>query len=152
MVRAAIALGSNLGDREAALRGAAAELGRHLEGVRISDVIETQAEGVGDQPAYLNAAAVGGWAGAPRALLDLLLEIERHAGRERPRWGAPRTLDLDLILCGLAVIDEPGLVLPHPRFRERRFVLAPLSQIAPDLVDPVSGRTVAELYRALDGA
>jgi len=151
MVRAAVALGSNLGDREAALRAAAAELARHLDGLAVSDFIDTQPEGVGKQPAFLNAAAVGGWAEGPRALLGLLLEIEHRAGRERPYWGAPRILDLDLILFGQAVIDEPGLVVPHPRFRERRFVLAPLCQIAPDLVDPVTGRTVAELYRGLVG-
>lgn len=151
MVRAAVALGSNLGDREAALRAAAAELGRHLDGLAVSDFIDTQPEGVGEQPAFLNAAAVGGWAEGPRALLDLLLEIEQRAGRERPYWGAPRILDLDLILFGQAVIDEPGLMVPHPRFRQRRFVLAPLCQIAPELVDPVTGRTVAELYRGLVG-
>jgi len=151
MVRAAIALGSNLGDRGAALRGAADELARRLDTLTVSEFIDTQPEGVGEQPAYLNAAAVGGWDGGPRALLDALLAIERSAGRERPYPGAPRTLDLDLILFGPAVVDEPGLVVPHPRFRERRFVLAPLCQIAPDLVDPVTGRTVAELYRALDG-
>jgi 2-amino-4-hydroxy-6-hydroxymethyldihydropteridine diphosphokinase len=78
----------------------------------------------------------------------VLSAIEREAGRERPFPGAPRTLDLDLILLGSAIVDEPGLVVPHPRFRERGFVLAPLSQVAPDLVDPVSGRSVAELYRS----
>lgn len=148
MVRAAIALGSNLGDREAALTDAANQLARHLARLTVSDFTDTQPEGVGEQPAFLNGAAVGGWNGGPRDLLDLLLSIERAAGRERPFPGAPRTLDLDLILFGSAIVDEPGLVVPHPRFRERGFVLAPLSQVAPDLVDPVSGRTVAELYRS----
>jgi 2-amino-4-hydroxy-6-hydroxymethyldihydropteridine diphosphokinase len=151
MVRAAIALGSNLGERKAALQSAADELARHLDGFTISDFIDTRPEGVGDQPVFLNAAAIGGWDGGPRDLLDLLLSIERAAGRERPYPGAPRTLDLDLILFGSAIVDEPGLVVPHPRFRERAFVLAPLCQIAPDLVDPVTGRTVAELSRALGG-
>ena len=149
MVLAAIALGSNLGERQAVLRDAVEQLARHLDGLSVSDFIDTQPEGVGDQPVFLNGAAVGGWAGGPRDLLDLLLAIERAAGRERPYPGAPRTLDLDLILFGAAVIDEPGLVVPHPRFRERRFVLAPLCQVAPGLVDPVTGRTVADLYRAL---
>jgi 2-amino-4-hydroxy-6-hydroxymethyldihydropteridine diphosphokinase len=148
MVRAAIALGSNLGDRRAALQNAAAELAGHLVGLTVSDFIDTQPEGVGDQPSFLNGAAVGGWDGEARALLDVLMEIERASGRERPYPGAPRTLDLDLILFGGFRIEQPGLVVPHPRFRERGFVLAPLNQIAPDLVDPVSGRTVAELYRA----
>lgn len=149
MVRAAIALGSNLGERQAVLKDAVEQLARHLDGLSVSDFIDTQPEGVGDQPVFLNGAAVGGWEGGPRDLLDLLLAIERAAGRERPYPGAPRTLDLDLILFGAAVIDEPGLVVPHPRFRERRFVLAPLCQVAPGLVDPVTGRTVADLYRAL---
>ena len=151
MVRAAIALGSNLGDRAAALQDAADQLARHLVGLTVSDFIDTQPEGVVEQPRYLNGAAVGEWEAGARALLDLLQAIERAAGRERPFPGAPRTLDLDLILFGSAIIDEPGLVVPHPRFRARRFVLAPLSQIAPDLVDPVSGRTVAELYRSATG-
>ena len=149
MVRAAIALGSNLGDRVAALNDAADELARHLAGLTASDFIDTQPEGVGEQPLFLNGAAVGDWEGEPRPLLDLLLAIEQAAGRRRPYPGAPRTLDLDLILFGSAIIDEPGLAVPHPRFRERRFVLAPLCQIAPDLLDPVTGRTVAELFRSL---
>lgn len=85
----------------------------------------------------------------PRDLLDALLAIERDYGRTRPAPGAARTLDLDLVLLGNAVVDEPGLHVPHPRFRERFFVLGPLVQVAPDLVDPVTGRTVAELLREL---
>jgi 2-amino-4-hydroxy-6-hydroxymethyldihydropteridine diphosphokinase len=151
MVRAAIALGSNLGDRQAALHDAAYQLAAHLAGLTVSDFIDTEPVDVNDQPRFLNAAAVGGWNGTARALLDLLLRIEQAAGRERPFPGAPRTLDLDLILFGAAVIDEPGLTVPHPRFRERGFVLHPLCQIAPDLLDPVTGRSVADLARALDG-
>jgi len=150
--RAAIALGSNLGDRPAALQQALLRLSGYLGGLIVSEFIDTAPEGVGDQPRFLNAAAVGDWGGGARALLDVLMDIEREAGRTRPHPGAPRTLDLDLILFGAAVIDEPGLVVPHPRFRARGFVLAPLCQIAPDLVDPVSGRSVAELYRAWQGS
>ena len=149
MVRAAIALGSNLGDRRAALEAAATQLSAHLHGLIVSEFIETAPVGVGPQPAFLNAAAVGQWQGGARALLDLLLRIERAAGRTRPFPGAPRTLDLDLILFGEAIIDEFGLVVPHPRFRERRFVLGPLSQVAPDIIDPVTGLTAAQLCRAL---
>ena len=86
---------------------------------------------------------------APRALLDELLAIERDFGRQRPYAGAPRTLDLDLILYGDDVVDEPGLQVPHPRFRDRFFVLGPLAEIAPAMIDPVSGLRVGELLRDL---
>ena len=81
----------------------------------------------------------------PRAFLQALLAIERERGRTRPHPGAARTLDLDLVLYGAHVIDEPGLIVPHPRFRERLFVLEPLNEIAPDFADPVTGATVAAL-------
>jgi len=83
-----------------------------------------------------------------RDLLTRLLAIEEERGRERPYPNAPRSLDLDLILFGDATIDEPGLVVPHPRFRERRFVLEPLAEIAADMKDPVTGKTVSELLIA----
>ena len=84
-----------------------------------------------------------------RGLLDALLAIERERGRDRPFAGAPRTLDLDLVLFGDQVVNEPGLIVPHPRFRERRFVLEPLAEIAPEMIDPVTGKTVRELLTAL---
>jgi 2-amino-4-hydroxy-6-hydroxymethyldihydropteridine diphosphokinase len=105
--------------------------------------------GVGLQPRFLNAAAVGECALPPRDLLESLLTVERTFGRERPYAGAPRTLDLDLILYGDAIINEPGLVVPHPRFRERRFVLAPLAELAAEWVDPVTRLTVATLLDQL---
>jgi len=94
---------------------------------------------------FLNAAAVGRTELSARSLLDALLAIEDERGRERPYPNAPRSLDLDLILFGDLVIDEPGLAVPHPRFRERRFVLEPLASIAPEFRDPASGRTVGDL-------
>ena len=152
MVRAAVALGSNLGDRRAALQFAADGLSARLHDLTVSDAIETAPVGVGAQPAFLNAAAVGGWPGTARSLLNFLQTIEQAAGRERPYPGAPRTLDLDLILFGSAVIDEPGLIVPHPRFRQRRFVLEPLCLVAADMIDPVTGLTAADLLRALEEA
>jgi len=86
-----------------------------------------------------------------RALLETLLTIEEERGRERPYANAPRSLDLDLILFGDLIIDEPGLIVPHPRFRERCFVLQPLAEIAPALKDPVTGKTVAELLASAAG-
>jgi 2-amino-4-hydroxy-6-hydroxymethyldihydropteridine diphosphokinase len=119
-----------------------------LDDLRVSNVRETAPFGVGEpQPPYLNAAAVGVTTLTPRPLLDALLAIERERGRERRSPKAARTLDLDLILYGDSVIEEAGLQVPHPRFRERRFVLEPLAEIAPDLVDPASGLTMAALLQ-----
>jgi 2-amino-4-hydroxy-6-hydroxymethyldihydropteridine diphosphokinase len=145
-VSGAIALGSNLGDRRAHLDFAVSRLRVLLTGLRVSRYYDTAPVGMaGPQPLFLNAAAVGETTLGARALLDALLDIERERGRERPYRNAPRTLDLDLVLFGDCVIDEPGLVVPHPRFRERRFVLEPLADVAPLMVDPVSGETIAGL-------
>jgi 2-amino-4-hydroxy-6-hydroxymethyldihydropteridine diphosphokinase len=141
----AVALGSNLGDRTAHLSYAAERLGEYLAHLRVSAFEDTQPVGVEPQACFLNGVAVGTWEGTARELLDRLLEIERERGRERTYPGAPRTLDLDLVLFGEAVIDEPGLTVPHPRFRERLFVLRPLADIAPDMIDPVTGLTVRDL-------
>ena len=146
----AIALGSNLGDRVSHLNHAVARLQTIVRRLKVSRYIETVPVGVsGPQPLYLNAAATGLTALPARELLDALLGIEQERGRARdrvPGANAPRTLDLDLILYGNSVIDEPGLAVPHPRFRERRFVLEPLAEIAPDLVDPATGQTIAALF------
>lgn len=151
-VDVAIALGSNLGDRASHLDYAVSRLGASLTGLRVSRYFDTEPVGVpAGQPWFLNAAVVGATAAAPRELLEILLAIEGERGRERPFAGAPRTLDLDLILFGDLRVEEPDLVVPHPRFRARRFVLEPLGEIAPDLVDPVTGRTVGELLNLVIG-
>lgn len=150
-MRAAIALGSNLGDRQALLRRGAEALRGVLSNLTVSSAHETAYVGAGAaQPPYLNAAAIGDTTLTARDLLDALLETERQFGRDRPYSDAPRTLDLDLILFGMEIHDEPGLVVPHPRFRRRRFVLEPLAEIAADWIDPVTGRTVEELLRVVD--
>ena len=149
--RVAIALGSNLGDRRAALAFASERLAFLLTDTVLSDIIETDpvGEGLEDQPLYLNAALVGETNLDARALLDAIRQIETDYGRTRPFPGAARTLDLDLILFGDQTVIEPGLEVPHPRFRERFFVLGPLAEIAPDMRDPLSGLNVVELLRAL---
>ena len=145
----AVALGSNLGDRRSHLDYAASRLRSLLADLRVSGYCETDPVDVqGAQPLFLNAAAVGSTGASAQDLLRALLSIEAERGRERPHPGAARTLDLDLILYGSVVLNEPALVVPHPRFRERGFVLEPLAEIAPDLVDPVTGSTVGELLRS----
>jgi len=147
--RVAVALGSNLGDRVAHLNHAIARLQSVLRDLKVSRFRETVPRDVhGPQPLYLNAAAAGSTTLPPRAILEALLAIERDRGRERPVPKAARTLDLDLILYGEVVLDEPDLIIPHPRFRDRRFVLEPLAEVAPDLVDPVTRKSVGELFAA----
>ena len=148
----AIALGSNLGDRRAHLDYSTSRLGSILGNIRVSSYVETDPVDVpGRQPRFLNAVAVGEATLSARELLDALLAIEGERGRERPARGAARTLDLDLVLFGDQILNEPGLVVPHPRFRARRFVLEPLAQIAPDMRDPVTGKTVQELLKLVIG-
>jgi 2-amino-4-hydroxy-6-hydroxymethyldihydropteridine diphosphokinase len=146
-----IALGSNLGDRQAALDFAVARLAPLVSNLTVSSVVETEpaGEGLQDQPLYLNAVAIGHTALTAREMLDALLAIEQACGRERPYPGAPRTLDLDLILLGATIRNSTGLQVPHPRFRERTFVLGPLVEIAPEMIDPVTGLTVTQLLRKL---
>jgi 2-amino-4-hydroxy-6-hydroxymethyldihydropteridine diphosphokinase len=145
-VIAAVALGSNLGDRRAHLDYAVRRLAEILSGLRVSSYLETDPVDMAvGAPSFLNGAAVGDTTLEPRALLERLLMIERERGRERPFPHAPRTLDLDLVLYDHSILVEPDLVVPHPAFRTRRFVLDPLAEIAPELVDPLTGLTVREL-------
>lgn len=148
--RVAVALGSNLGDRDAHLDFAVSRLSLLLSNLLASPRYDTTPVDVaGEQPRFLNAAVAGDTDLEPHALLRELQQIEAERGRERPFANAPRTLDLDLILYGEAVIADDTLAVPHPRFRERMFVLRPLADIAPAMIDPVSGLTVGELLERL---
>jgi 2-amino-4-hydroxy-6-hydroxymethyldihydropteridine diphosphokinase len=141
-VRAFIGLGANLGDPEAQIRRAIQALG-DLPGTRLvaaSSLYRSAPVGVGDQPDFVNAVAEVETALGARELLEELLAAEARFGRERPSPGAPRTLDLDLLLYGDRVIAEPGLAVPHPRMHERAFVLMPLAELAPEVAIPGRGR------------
>jgi 2-amino-4-hydroxy-6-hydroxymethyldihydropteridine diphosphokinase len=143
MARAFVAFGSNLGDREGTIRAALAALdaAEGVDVVHVSSFEETDPVGFLDQPRFVNGAAELRTELSPRALLDLLLEVEAQFGRDRsagPPQG-PRTLDLDLLLYGSEQIDEPGLAVPHPRLSERAFVLRPLAELDPALEVPGKG-------------
>lgn len=149
---AAIALGGNLGDSHAILEGALVELAKRPGIVvkRRSHWYCTKAVGP-PQPDYLNGCAVLRVTMTPDVLLRVLLDLEVQFGRvRRERWG-PRTLDLDLLLFDQVVVETPDLQIPHPRMGERAFVLIPLAEIAPDWVEPMSGRAIATLAQGVDG-
>jgi 2-amino-4-hydroxy-6-hydroxymethyldihydropteridine diphosphokinase len=143
VARAFVGLGSNVGDRRATLERALELLRERVDVRAVSSVRETEPWGVVDQPMFLNAAAEIETELTPRDLLDVLLEVERRLGRTRegPRYG-PRTIDLDLLLYGDDVVDEPGLAVPHARLHERTFVLEPLAELDPTLVVPGQGPVV----------
>ena len=143
----AIALGSNLGDRHAHLAFAVDRLRALLTDLRVSSWHETDPVGVARQPRYLNGAVTGRTEQSAEELLKELNRIELDRGRERPYPGAPRTLDLDLLLYGEMVVDRAGMRVPHPRYRERLFVLEPLAEIAPGWRDPETRLTVRELLK-----
>jgi 2-amino-4-hydroxy-6-hydroxymethyldihydropteridine diphosphokinase len=150
-MRSVIGLGSNLGQREHYLRRALDLLRADpaLEVGAVSTFRETDPVGFVEQPRFLNAAAFVESDLSARDLLARLLEVERVLGRRRegPRFG-PRTIDLDLLLHGDEVVDEPGLTVPHPRLAERRFVLEPLHELDPTLIVPGRG-AVSDLLSAL---
>lgn len=149
--RSAIALGSNIGESQAILAAALETLaqtpGISLEAV--SNFYITKAVGP-PQPDYLNGCAILQVGIVPQLLLETLLAIEQKFGRVRQeRWG-PRTLDLDLLLFDDLILNTPNLQIPHPRMRDRAFVLVPLAEIAPDWVEPVSGCAIKELLKQVD--
>ncbi|HEX9351628.1 MAG TPA: 2-amino-4-hydroxy-6-hydroxymethyldihydropteridine diphosphokinase [Gaiellaceae bacterium] len=141
MTKAFVGIGSNLGEREAYLRRAlqllAAEEG--IDVVAVSELRETDPVGPVEQGRFVNGAALLETELSPRELLGRLLTIEGRLGRVRNERFGPRTIDLDLLVYGDAMVDEPGLTVPHPRLHERRFALEPLADLAPDLVIPGRG-------------
>jgi 2-amino-4-hydroxy-6-hydroxymethyldihydropteridine diphosphokinase len=152
VARAYVGLGANLGPREATILRAvdllAAQPG--IELLELSSLVETEPVGVTDQPEFVNGAVSLETTLPPRELLEALLRVERELGRVRTgeRWG-PRTIDLDLLLYGDEVVDEPGLTVPHPRLHERRFTLEPLAELEPGLEIPGHGKVsdlVTELH------
>lgn len=152
-----LGLGSNLGDRAENLRRATKAIHTLADTsvLRLSHVYESEPIGVADQPRFLNAVAEVETSMGPRDFLGALKRIEYDLGRSpsAERWG-PRVIDIDIVLWGSAQIDVPGLRVPHPEFRKRAFVLAPLCELAPDAVDPETGRTIRELSQrpGLEGA
>ena len=148
MQKAYIAGGSNLGNRKANLEFALTSLAERNPVTRVSPYYETEPVGYHDQPWFLNVAVEIETRLAPRELLKLCLSIEAACGRIRPFPNAPRTLDLDILLYGDLVVSEEGLVIPHPRLTERRFVLEPLAQIAAGLLHPTLKKTIASLLES----
>jgi 2-amino-4-hydroxy-6-hydroxymethyldihydropteridine diphosphokinase len=150
MSEVAVSLGSNLGDREAWIASGVQALRRDLEDLCLSSLYETTPVHLEDQPSFLNACCTGRTRLTPHQLLSQLQDAELAAGRDRTgsRYG-PRTLDLDLLLYGNEVIEDPELVVPHPRLRERGFVLMPLSEIAADWIVPASRGEEADTVGSL---
>ena len=144
-----LGLGSNLGDRRANIEHGLAMLGRLGVVTARSSMLETSPVGFSRQPQFLNAACRLWTSLDPFQLLAKVQAVERAVGRHRAFPNAPRTLDIDILVFGRAVLEAPHLILPHPRLRERRFALEPLSEIAPELQHPVTGETVVALLLAL---
>lgn len=146
----AIGLGSNLGPSEAILRDSIRQLAQFLRAPHVGSLFQTSPVPASDQPDFLNTVLLGGALTSPEVLLSIAKQMEWEAGRRpRPRDSA-RLLDIDLLLWGDRVLRSPELTIPHPRLRTRRFVLAPLAEIAPEFRVPPDGMTVRSLLDSLD--
>ena len=142
-----LGLGTNVGERRANLRGALDHLNQLVTITKVSSIYETDPVGYVDQPRFWNIVVQAASSLPPLALLEHLIAIEKQMGRERTFRNAPRIIDIDILLYGDVVLNEPGLELPHPRMTERAFVLAPLVEIAPHLADPLTGKLYRDMLR-----
>ena len=145
-----LALGSNLGDREANLRSAIRELAaRHIRVVRSASVYATAPKEIVEQPWFLNTVIEVETTLEPDDLMVVCLEIEAACGRERTQPNGPRTLDIDIVLSENRVVRTERVTIPHPRYSERRFVVEPLAEIAREMVDPVRGESMRKILSQL---
>ena len=145
-----LALGTNLGDRLGNLRAAIHALGPRIRVLNESPVYETEPWGFADQPAFLNMVARAETGLSPEELLAYVKDLEVLLGRTPNFRNGPRVLDLDILFYDALCLNIPGLVIPHPRLHERSFVLAPLADLAPDLLHPILGLSVAQMLKDLD--
>jgi 2-amino-4-hydroxy-6-hydroxymethyldihydropteridine diphosphokinase len=144
-----LSLGSNVGDREANLREAISRLGAIGRVQKVSSFYETEPVEFVAQPWFLNCAVALETEKMPKQFLSAILQIEQEMGRRREQKKGPRTIDIDILLFGSSVIDTKDLTIPHPAMHERRFVLEPLAEIAPEQRHPIFKRTARELREAL---
>jgi 2-amino-4-hydroxy-6-hydroxymethyldihydropteridine diphosphokinase len=150
--RVYLSLGSNLGRRKRKLDAAVKALAALLEDIHRSSIYETRPMYVEQQPKFLNMVVSGLCALRPKELLERILALELQLGRDREHYPpkGPRAIDIDILLFGRRIIDQEGLHVPHPRLKERQFVLIPLLELEPELKDPVSDRPLAESLRGLE--
>ncbi len=146
-----LALGSNLGDRQAYLASAVQGLSRRgVEILRSASVYSTEPRNIGSGPWFLNTVVEANTSLSAEKLLKTCFAVEEENLRKRTGKKESRTLDIDIIFYGNVILEKPGLSIPHPEFRNRRFVLEPLAEIAPNFIDPVTGKTVRELLKCVN--